>query len=72
MLREELLVKLKYKKEIPRYWDQGFMHWEEYRGTTWMWRGGVRKGKAQLELNLARYLKNNESFLEVHWPENGY
>lgn len=35
------------------------MAWEEYRDTNKMCRNGIRKGKTQLELNLARDAKNN-------------
>ena len=36
------------------------MPWEDYRDTAWLCRGGVRKVKAQLELNLAREARNNK------------
>ena len=36
------------------------MSWEEYRDAAWLCRDGVRKAKAQLELNLARDAENNE------------
>jgi len=34
--------------------------WEEYRDAVRMCRDGIRKIKAQMELSLARNLKNNE------------
>lgn len=33
------------------------MAWEEYRGAIWMCRNGIRKAKAQMELNLVRDMK---------------
>lgn len=35
-------------------WNQGHVSWEEYRNTAQMCRVGIRNGKAQLELDLAR------------------
>ena len=34
--------------------------WEEYRGVLQMCRDGIRKAKAQMELNLTRDVKNNK------------
>jgi len=34
--------------------------WEEYRDAAWLCRDGVRRAKAQLELNSARNAKNNK------------
>ncbi|KAK4810175.1 hypothetical protein QYF61_010948 [Mycteria americana] len=48
------------KKEMRRQWKQGQGSWEEYRDAAHMCRDGVRKAKAQLELNLARDAKNNK------------
>ncbi|KFW72584.1 hypothetical protein AS28_04447, partial [Pygoscelis adeliae] len=59
-LSKDLLVKLKCKKEMHRQWNQGCVSWEEYRDTPWMCRDGIRKAKAQLEVNLARDVKNNK------------
>ncbi|PKU47396.1 hypothetical protein llap_2298 [Limosa lapponica baueri] len=59
-MSEDLLVKLKGKKETHRHWEQGQVSWEEYRDIAWLCRDGVRKAKVQLELNLARDTKNNE------------
>jgi len=59
-LSQDLLVKLKGKKELHRQWQQGQVSWEEYRDTAWLCRGGVRKAKEQLELNLARDAKSSE------------
>ncbi|KAK4818274.1 hypothetical protein QYF61_009992 [Mycteria americana] len=58
-LSQDLLVKLKGKKEMHRQRKQGQVSWEKYRDTAWLCRDGVRKAKAWLELNLARDAKNN-------------
>ncbi|KFQ62398.1 hypothetical protein N334_02973, partial [Pelecanus crispus] len=59
-LSRDLLVKLKSKRELHRQWKQGQVSWEEYREDAQLCREGVRKAKAQLELNLARDIKNNK------------
>ncbi|KFR14245.1 hypothetical protein N306_11783, partial [Opisthocomus hoazin] len=59
-LRQEMLVKLRKKRELHRQWKQGLASWEEYREAARLCRDGVRKAKAQLELNLARDAKNNK------------
>ena len=46
-----------YKK-----WKQGCVAWEEYRGVIQTCRDGIKKAKAQMELNLARDVKNNKGF----------
>ncbi|KFQ59414.1 hypothetical protein N334_04442, partial [Pelecanus crispus] len=53
-LSQDLLVKLKSKRELHRQWKQRQVSWEEYREAAQLCREGVRKAKAQLELNLAR------------------
>jgi len=45
---------------MHRQWKQQHLSWEEYRDTGWLHRDGVRKAKAQVELNLARDTKNNK------------
>jgi len=45
--------------ELHRQCKQQQMSWEEYRDTALLCREGIRKAKAQLELNLARDAKNN-------------
>ncbi|KFM02997.1 hypothetical protein AS27_15497, partial [Aptenodytes forsteri] len=59
-MSQDLLVKLKGKKEMHRQWKQGQVSWEEYRDTAQLCRNGVMKAKARLELNLARDTKNNK------------
>ncbi|KFQ65391.1 hypothetical protein N335_01657, partial [Phaethon lepturus] len=60
-LSQDLLGKLKGKKEMHKQWKQGHSEsWEEYRNAAQFCRDGVRKAKAQLELNLARDAKNNK------------
>ncbi|GAB0186222.1 mitochondrial enolase superfamily member 1 [Grus japonensis] len=65
-LSRDLLVKLKGKKEIHRHWKQGQVSWEEYRDAARLCRDGVRKAKAQLDLNLARDAKSNERGFYSH------
>ncbi|KFQ02734.1 hypothetical protein N329_11861, partial [Haliaeetus albicilla] len=59
-LSQDLLVKLKGKKEMHRQWRQGQVSWEEYKDDAQLCRDGVRKTKAWMELNLARDAKNNK------------
>ncbi|KAK4820966.1 hypothetical protein QYF61_009211 [Mycteria americana] len=59
-LSQDMLVRLKSKRELHRQWKQGQVTWEEYRDAACLGRDGVRKAKAQLELNLARDAKNNK------------
>ncbi|KFQ42374.1 hypothetical protein N333_07813, partial [Nestor notabilis] len=56
---KELLRKLRGKKEAYRRWKQGQATWGVYRNVVREARDQVRKAKAQLELNLARDVKNN-------------
>jgi len=56
----DMLVKLKSNRELHRQWKQGQISWEEYRDAAQLCRDGVRKAKAQLELNLARDAKYNK------------
>ena len=48
------LVKLESKKKMHRKWKQRQVPWEECRNAADLCRDGVRKAKAQLQLNLAR------------------
>ncbi|KAK4807034.1 hypothetical protein QYF61_000363 [Mycteria americana] len=59
-LSKDLLVELKRKKETHSEWKQGHASWEEYRDAARVCRDGTRKAKAQLELNLARDVKNHK------------
>ena len=52
--------KLRCKKEMHRQWKQGHVAWEEYRDAVQMCRDGIRKAKAQMEMNSARDAKNNK------------
>ncbi|KFQ80797.1 hypothetical protein N335_00574, partial [Phaethon lepturus] len=61
-LSEDLLGKLKGKKEMHRQWKQGQGSWDEYRDVAWLCRDVVRRAKVQLELNLTRDTKNNKGF----------
>ena len=53
-LNWDQVVKLKSKKKMHRQWKQGQVLWEEYKEAA---RDGVRKAKAQLEMDLARAAK---------------
>ena len=64
-LCQDLLVKLKGKK-MHRQWKQGQVFWEDHRDTAQLCGDGVRKAKAQLELNLARDAKNNNEGFYRH------
>ncbi|KAK4813196.1 hypothetical protein QYF61_017631 [Mycteria americana] len=57
-MNKELLAKLTCKKEAYRRWKQGQATWQKYRGTLPACRDEVRKAKAQLELNLARDVRD--------------
>ncbi|KFQ14520.1 hypothetical protein N330_10734, partial [Leptosomus discolor] len=57
---QDLLVKLKDKKEMHRQWKQGQVSWKEHRDSAQLCRNGIRKAKVQLELNLARDAKNDK------------
>jgi len=58
-LNQGLLVKLKNKKKMHRWWKQ----WEENKEAARLCRDRFRKAKAQLELSLARDArKNKEGF----------
>ncbi|KFW06482.1 hypothetical protein N327_08664, partial [Fulmarus glacialis] len=59
-LSQDLLVKLKGKKEVHRQWKQGQVSWEEYRDAAQLCRDQIRKAKVRMELNLARDTKNNK------------
>ncbi|GAB0184015.1 hypothetical protein GRJ2_000866800 [Grus japonensis] len=59
-MNKELLGKVKQKKEAYRGWKQGQVAWEEYRETVRTARDQVRKAKAQIELNLARDVKDKK------------
>ncbi|KFV02204.1 hypothetical protein N339_05970, partial [Pterocles gutturalis] len=59
-LSKDLQLKLKEKREMYRKWKQGYVAWEEYRGVVQMCRDRIRKAKAQMELNLARDVKNSK------------
>ncbi|KFV15714.1 hypothetical protein N339_02762, partial [Pterocles gutturalis] len=59
-LSQDLWLKLKRKKKMHKKWKQGQVSWEEYRDIAQLCRDGVRKAKAQLELNLVKDAKNNK------------
>ena len=45
-----------------RKWKQGCVGWEEYRAVVHVCRDRIRKANAQVELNLARDVKDNKGF----------
>ena len=51
-LNWDLMVKLQSKRKMHRLWKQGQVMWEEYKEAARLCRDGVRKPKAQHELNL--------------------
>ncbi|KFZ51573.1 hypothetical protein N338_04103, partial [Podiceps cristatus] len=59
-LGKDLLAKLREKKGKYKLWKQGSVAWKEYRDAVRNCRDGIRKAKAQMELNLARDVKNNK------------
>ena len=65
-LGKDLLRVLRAKKGAYKLWKQGRVTCEEYRDAVRTCRCGIRKAKAQAELNLVRDVKN---FLQVHWPK---
>ena len=44
---------------MHRQWNQEHVSWEEDRDIAWMCSDGIRKAKAQMELNLTGGAKNN-------------
>ena len=50
---------LRAEKGACKLWKQGHVTWEKYRDAIRTCRRGIRKAKAQAELNLARDVKNN-------------
>ena len=58
-LCKDLQLKLREKREMYRKWKQGCVAWEEYRAVVCVCRDRIRKAKAQIELNLARDVKDN-------------
>ncbi|KAK4810454.1 LOW QUALITY PROTEIN: hypothetical protein QYF61_004234 [Mycteria americana] len=63
-LSQDLLAKLKHKNKMHRQLRQGYTSWGDYRDMARECREGIRKAKAQMELNLAGDVK--EGFFQVH------
>lgn len=53
-LSQDLLIRLKAKKEMHRQRDKGQASWKENEYAASLSTNGVWKAKARLELNLAR------------------
>ena len=51
---------MREKREVYRKWKQGCVGWEEYRAVVHVCRDRIRKANAQVELNLARDVKDNK------------
>ena len=49
-----------------RKWKQGCVVWEEYRAVVCVCRDRIKKAKAQMELNLARDVKDNKKGFYRH------
>ncbi|CAM4692336.1 unnamed protein product [Lepidochelys kempii] len=62
-LNSEILADLEHKKEAYKKWKLGQMTREEYKKIARGCRSVVRKAKSQLELQLARDVKNNKKGL---------
>lgn len=62
-MNQDLLVKLESKKKMHRHWKKGQVLWAAYRDATRLYRKGIRKAKAQLELGLARNAKNDKKVI---------
>lgn len=49
-------------KRLQGQWNQGCVSWEYFRDAGQICRAGTSKAEAELELNLARGVKNNKGF----------
>ena len=63
MIDQDLLSRVGEKKEKYKQWNQGWVAWEEYRDAVRMYRDGIKKVKAQMELNQVMDEKNNKKGL---------
>ena len=61
-LYKDLQLKMREKREMYSKWKQGCVSWEEYRAVVRACRDRIRKAKAQMELNLARDVKDKKVF----------
>lgn len=60
MDEQELLTRLRHKKEVHRSCKQGQVTQEECWDTDWLWKDGFSKAKAPLEFNMARDVNGNK------------
>uniref|UniRef100_K7F0W4 Reverse transcriptase domain-containing protein n=1 Tax=Pelodiscus sinensis TaxID=13735 RepID=K7F0W4_PELSI len=65
-LTGETLGELKHKKEAYKKWKLGQMTREEFKGIARECRGVIRKAKAQMELRLAKDVKDNKKGFYRH------
>jgi len=72
-LNLDLLVKRESKKKTDRQWKKEQVAWEEHRDAVRLYRNGVRKAKAQQELDLARCTKKDKKgfYRYVKWKSPG-
>lgn len=63
-LSQDLLTKLEHNKKMYQQWRKGHTSSEDYRDMAWEYRDEIRKDKIQIELNLARDVKNNKKGLK--------
>jgi len=61
-LSQDLLVKLKAKRELHRQWKHRQLSWEEYMDAASSYRDVIRKDKARMEQNFARDTKHKKGF----------
>jgi len=52
------------RQEKVQALEEGMVDWEEHRDAVQMCRGGIRKAKAWMEVNLARDVKNNKGLFK--------
>jgi len=61
------LFKLEIKKKMNRQWNQEPVTWEKYTNAASLCMDGVRKAKAQLELDLASGTKKKCFYRYISW-----
>ena len=61
-LNRDLWLELKNKREVYGLWKSGQATYDDYRYVVKLCREKIRKAKAQLELNLATKVKDNNKY----------
>jgi len=62
-MSKELTLKLKRKRNFPHFqemWKMSLTIWEDHKNVARASRDAIRKAKANLELNLAKKVKDNK------------